>query len=666
MIFSLEDKNSYIKRIFCCLLLLMSVFVAYGQKVTILKERANPLLELSVSELPDRILFTDLRSKVTIKEFTLPGRGLGGLMMFSSDGQFCVVSGADGQTTVFALGKGRIDQVAQLPFRTKFAVFNTKRKEWLFVHSVGVFQAKLTKYLANTWQPVGSRTIASDVNAIDISNDGKLIGFTNNRLIQLLDYESLTKVQVNWEKEKQRLLVFNPKREEMASVTDKNNIEIRDFSDELVQEIETHHARISWLVYDRTGDYLISVDIGGRLSVWKPKEKKKVQELSAVFMPPTFTQKNELLIRKGPDWEEVPIEASAEAAAQSVYVGEQNERRLKLLPQPIVGFTRETGLSLGASVKMIWYPKADNLSKFSQPTVFIPMVSYGFNGKQLAVGAYVEAYYENKWHFTNRFLFTNNSKNYFFGVGRESNDRHKTTYVSNNFILDGAVSKILSDRFFVGLNYRLRKDSELHFEREPFLNFHGREGGWLFGIGPTLRLDKRNDVLFPTEGSWLDINYYWFNKGLISDYSYHELKFDYRKFLPMNWLVRGDALAFQAMFNGTWGGEAPFYQLPYITAERAFRGVWRNLYIAEQVWSVQAEYRSYFSNIDHRFGYAVFAGLGDGARNFFKDYQASLKAFYGVGLRQQLIPKYRLDSRVDVGLTNKGDFGFFVGTGVAF
>lgn len=103
-----------------------------------------------------------------------------------------------------------------------------------------------------------------------------------------------------------------------------------------------------------------------------------------------------------------------------------------------------------------------------------------------------------------------------------------------------------------------------------------------------------------------------------------------------------------------------------MTANRAFRGVWRNLYIAEQVFSIQAEYRSYFSSIDHRFGYAIFAGLGDGAKNFFKDYQSSIKAFYGVGFRQQLIPKYRLDTRMDFGLTSKGDFGFFVGTGVAF
>ncbi|MEH6308444.1 BamA/TamA family outer membrane protein [Olivibacter sp. CPCC 100613] len=658
--------KTHIICIYCFLLVSAGIFRVHAQQAITLQERINPVLPLSVNELPDRILFQQTNNQYVVHEFALPGRGVGGLMTFSPDGQFFVVSGDDRLTTVYALNSDTIRQLTQLPFKTKLAAFNSAKEEWIFVHSVKAFNAKISKYRASTWEAIATRNIASDINALSISNDGKLIGFTNSRLIQFLDYESFAKIQVNWQKEKQRLLTFNPQKQELASVTDRNSIQIRDFSDNLIQEIKTDQSKIAWITYDPTGNYLVSTDEEGRLSVWNLTKKERIKELSSVFIPPTFTENNELLIKNNRNWTKIKLTAPVDASDGAPYLAKQDEHRLKLLPQPIIGFTRETGLSLGAGVTMIWYPKADNQTKFSQPTVFVPTVSYGFNGKQLAVGAYMEAYYKNKWHFINNFLFTNNSKNYFFGVGKESDDRNKTTYVSDNFILDGSISRILADRFFIGLNYRLRKDSELNFEKEPFPDFYGRNGGWLFGIGPTLRMDKRNDILFPTKGSFLEINYYWFNKDVISDYHYHELKFDYRKFMPVNWLVQGDALAVQAMFNGTWGGEVPFYQLPYMTADRAFRGVWRHLYIAEQVFAVQAEYRSYFSSVDHRFGYAIFAGLGDGAKNFFKDYQSSIKAFYGVGFRQQLIPKYRLDTRMDFGLTSKGDFGFFVGTGVAF
>uniref|UniRef100_F4C746 Surface antigen (D15) n=1 Tax=Sphingobacterium sp. (strain 21) TaxID=743722 RepID=F4C746_SPHS2 len=668
MIFSLSLKKEVIKQIACFLLALISVFTVHGQKAITLQEHVNPTLSLSVSELPDRILFQDMRTKAIVNELLVPGRGVGGLLTFSPDGQFLVASGNDGQTTIYALSRDTIRQLARLPFKTKLAAFSPVKKECVFVHSVKTFNARMTKYDTNTWKAIATRNIASDINAVDISYDGKLIGFTNNRLIQLLDYESLTKVNVNWEKEKQRLLIFHPNKQEIASVTAENNIQIRDFQDTLIREIKTGSSKITWLGYDRVGENIVSVDVDGRLSIWNPVQKNKEQELSNIFTPPGFTKDNNILIKKEQGWTTVPIDIEASQEIHDRLSSSKNHegKRLKFLPQPIIGFKREAGFIVGAGATMIWYPKTGHASRFSQPTIFAPIVTYGFNGKQLAVGAYMEAYYKEKWYFTNNFLFTNNAKNYFFGIGRESNDRHKTAYVSDNFVLEGSVSRILSDQFFVGINYKLRKDNELDFEEKPTSNFHGGQGGWLFGIGPTLRMDKRNDVLFPTKGSRLEINYYWFNQEIISDYQYQELKFDYRKFIPVDWLVQGDVLAFQGMFNATWGGEAPFYQLPYITADRAFRGVWRNLYIAEQVFSVQAEYRSYFSSADRRFGYAIFAGLGDGAKNFFKDYKASIKAFYGVGFRQQLIPRYRLYTRVDFGLTSKGDFGAFAGTGVAF
>jgi len=655
-----------LKRLFYLLLLFFNISAVNGQQYAALQEIVNPILPISVNELPDRLLFQNTQNKSIIGEFTLPKRGLGGLLLFSPDGKLCVSSGGDNRTTIYSVDQASIKQVADLPFRSVFAVFNESVAEVLLVHSPSVFQQKLSRYSIDTWQAIHTRNIASDVNSVGISSDGKIIGFTNNRLIQLLDYHSFEKKEVNWQKEKQRLLVFNPRKQELASVTDKNIIQIRDLSDEVIAEVKAHQAKIIWLSYDRLGEHLLSLDELGDLYVWNVDQKKLISKYNQVYLRPSFNDKNELLLKQGNEWRSISFLEEEGSLVDVPYFEKNKENRFKMHPKPILGYTRETGLILGAATTMIWYPKTNDSSKFSQPTVFVPAVSYGFNGKQLSVGGFMEAYYKHRWYFVNTLSFTNNSKNYFFGVGKESEREHKTAYVSDNIILDGSISRILSDRFFIGLGYKLRKDSRLSFEQDPMLAFNGGAGGWVFGIGPVLRMDKRDNIIFPSKGSWLEVNYYRFNKDLISDYQYHEIKFDYRKYFPVNWLIKGDVLAVQAMFNGTWGGDVPFYQLPYMTADRAFRGVWRNLYIAEQVYSVQAEYRSYFSEVDPRFGYAVFAGLGDDAKNFFKDYKASMKAFYGVGFRQQLVPKFRLDTRVDFGLTSKGDFGIFVGTGVAF
>jgi len=637
-----------------------------GQQPISLQEHINPAFPITVTEMPGFLLFQNVETGAVVKEFAVPNRQLGSFLSFSPDGRLCVASGNDNQTSIYSVDEQNIVEIAKLPFRTLLSAFNLAQQEILLVHSRSFFQAKLSIYNLEKAQVRKTRSIAADINALALSHDGKTIGFTNNRLIQFLDYETLEKTQVNWQREKQRLITFSPQQQHFASVTDKQIIQLRNGNDELLDEIKGHSAKIVWLGFDRLGKYLVSLDNDGYLYIWDVTDKKLLQKFSNIYQLPTFDQHNELFIWQGKSWLAVKIHSGDDVLTASDYFKKDNDRRFKLLPSPIFGYTRETGLTLGANTTMVWYPKSNNTSKFSQPSMFAPFVSYGFNGKQLSIGGFMEAYYNNKWYLVNTFSFTHNSKNYFFGVDRDSDDSHKTAYVSNNIILDGAISRLLSEQFSIGIGYKLRKDSKLDFERDPLLAFNGKDGGWLLGIGPALRMDKRDNVVFPTRGNRLEINYYLFNKQLLSDYQYHEIKFDYRQYFPVNWLVNGDVFAVQAMFNGTWGGDVPFYQLPHITADRAFRGVWRNLYIANQVYSVQAEFRSYFSEVDRRFGYAVFAGLGDGAENFFKNYQTSIKTFYGAGYRQQLIPKFRLDTRVDFGLTNKGDFGVFVGTGVAF
>lgn len=655
-----------LKRLFYILFIFFNISLVKAQKSDALQEVINPVFSISVNELPDRLLFQDVQTKRIINEFKLPNRGLGGLLLFSPDGKLCISSGGDNQTTIYAIDQEEIKEVASLPFKTVFAVFNAPVEEVLLVHSPTFFHQKLSKYSLSTWKAVHTKSVPSDINSVGISGDGKIISFANNRLIQFLDYASLERKEVNWEEEKHRLIIFNPDKQEFASVTNRNTIQIKNLSDELLQEVKGHQSKIIWLSYDKSGEYLSSLDETGNLFVWHLREKELIRQFTQIYLLPSFNEKNELMVRQDNEWRSFPLIRDETASNNTSYFEKNKESRFEILPKPILGYARETGAIIGAAATMIWYPKSEDSSKFSQPTVFAPAVSYGFNGKQLSVGGFMEAYYKNKWYFANTLSFTNNSKNYFFGVEKESDEANKTAYVSDNIILEGSISRILSDRFFIGLGYKLRKDSKLTFDHDPILGFNGGNGGWVFGIGPTLRMDKRDNIIFPTKGSWLEINYYRFNKDLLSDYQYHEIKFDYRKYFPVNWLVKGDVLAVQAMFNGTWGGDVPFYQLPHITADRAFRGVWRNLYIADQVYSVQAEFRSYFSEVDPRFGYAVFAGLGDGAKNFFKDYKASMKAFYGVGFRQQLVPKLRLDTRIDFGLTSKGDFGVFVGTGIAF
>src|SRR5690606_13425936 len=184
---------------------------------------------------------------------------------------------------------------------------------------------------------------------------------------------------------------------------------------------------------------------------------------------------------------------------------------------------------------------------------------------------------------------------------------NRTTYHNNVFSLVGSVTKGIGDRFFAGLGYQIRYDSPLDFDASAPLPIPDNNGGLLAGIGPVLQFDTRNDLLFPTKGYYVDLSFTRFGSWLKSDYGFSDVRIDYRGFHALPILTTGTTLAVQALYHGTMDGEAPFYQLPYLSADRILRGVWRNLYIDRQAVALQAELRSNFSNIDPRYGYVLFA-----------------------------------------------------------
>jgi hypothetical protein len=54
------------------------------------------------------------------------------------------------------------------------------------------------------------------------------------------------------------------------------------------------------------------------------------------------------------------------------------------------------------------------------------------------------------------------------------------------------------------------------------------------------------------------------------------------------------------------------------------------------------------------------------APDFLKGYKPDIIGVFGIGYRQQVIPKLKLQSRVDFSYTTKGNFGIFGGLGLSF
>ncbi len=325
---------------------------------------------------------------------------------------------------------------------------------------------------------------------------------------------------------------------------------------------------------------------------------------------------------------------------------------------PSIGYAPEMGFMLGFGLTGIVQPVTP--STYYRPSVYNASLNYGFGGNSFLARASASSYWVKKWWIAADLGYNAHGRNFYFGIGQQTSIKDKYAYYSDNLRLDGNFSYNIGQTLSMGVAYDVRHNTQAGFQHKLDSAPYGYAGGTLFGTGPILRWDTRNNILQPNRGHLLDMRYLYYS----GNYQYDETLIDYRQYIPLG--APGRLLAIQGRADLTWGGTPPFYSLPYFTSDLALRGIYRNLYIDNQVAFVQAEYRSYFRDTDPRFGYALFAGAADGATDFFKGYHSGIKGVYGLGLRQQLYPQNSLLLRLDFAMTPEGVFGCYAGLGVAF
>jgi len=561
---------------------------------------------------------------------------------------------------------GALKQI--LPFAVESAAFNSNVHKAFFIHSKTFWGSQLAAYDTERWHLLAVRSITDLTSSIAVKADGSQLLAAARSVVRVIDTETLKTEKVNWETSRLKGLVYSPTDlHQYASINHKNIIEVRDLvEDRVLHTIRADGGQIEQLAYSPDGR-LISLDNANNLTIWSLDNQAQQMRKNGVraFDQPDETRLSVL----EEDWVSVDygIDSLLEVQPHSAFMTFPI-RSVGMMPIPIVAYSPETSLLLGFGMSFVFSPSVDTslaAPHFFRPSLLTPSVSYGFNGQ--LQGMLASDYFSKQgWHFFNRIDFLKNNRSLFFGLGNHIEKRANTVYHNNVFSWEGALTKTIGGLFFAGITYQIRHDSPLDFDASASLAVPDMEGGFVVGIGPVLRFDTRNNLLFPTRGYYVDLSFTRYGEWLGSDYEYSDLKLDYRGFHLLPILTTGTTLAVQALYHGTFNGNAPFYQLPYLSADRILRGVWRNLYIDRQAIALQGELRSNFSNVDPRYGYVVFAGAGDVAPDFFGGYDPDIIGVFGVGLRQQVIPKLGLQSRIDFSVTTKGNIGVFGGVGLTF
>ncbi|QNL48620.1 BamA/TamA family outer membrane protein [Olivibacter sp. SDN3] len=621
------------------------------------------------------LIVSDVPSDEILGNLALPADEPPYFYTISKDGKWLLYSSKEEKMTyIYNLEKG-VALKQLLPVVFESAEFTGDGQHVYVIHSKTFWKANLAVYETENWQLLNMRSITDYTNSLAVNTDGSRLLAGARSIIRILDPQTLKTEKVNWETSRLRLLTFNPVNTyQYASVNHKNIIEVRDLEeDRVIHAIRPDGGKIGNLSYDPDGERLLSLDDQGKLNVWSLTDSLKVACLSEVKATQGFEQGKLTVLQKegwrviDQDWKNTGSEKNRSITPDTAFLGGPT-KKIGVVPMPILAYSPETNVILGLGMNIIFnghdYEK-NLVSPFFRPSSLTPVVAYGFNG-QLQASLSADYFYKKSWHFFNNIGFLKNNRSFYFGLGNDAENDRNTVYHNNIFSWNGEVTKLINESLFVGLNYHVRNDSRLDFDQSASLMIPNSEGGLLLGIGGTIRYDTRNDLLFPTSGRYIDLSLINYGKWIGSDYTYNDLKIDYRSFHSLPILTKGTTFAFQAIYHNVFNGNAPFYQLPYLSADRILRGVWRNLYIDRQAVALQGELRSNFSNIDPRYGYVLFAGAGDVSDNFFKGYDPKIIGVFGLGFRQQVIPKLKLQSRIDFSVTTRGSIGVFGGMGLTF
>lgn len=341
---------------------------------------------------------------------------------------------------------------------------------------------------------------------------------------------------------------------------------------------------------------------------------------------------------------------------------EKNNYTFFLLP--VASYEERTKLALGVMPVWRFYlgkGKSVGQSKggYFRPSNISPSIVFSTNGMyEFEISS--DFYFKNNWYLQNKWRYLRLFDKY-YSVG---NDADKDLYSEmdiKKIEFLGKVLKGVNKEIFAGLNYDVGV-YDMKNEDPGILNsdIPGYDGQRVIGIGPTATYDNRNSIVYPSNGSFVNMAYLWYPAKL-SSFTFSSLTFDARHFIKLG--SREQVLATQFYLKSA-SGNIPFYRLPVLGGKNLFRGISQPYkYMDNNSIYLQTAYRSH---LWWRLGYEVFAGTGKVYHQWDSSVFNNLHLMGGLGLRFKLLEKEGLSVRLDYGMTSNGDNGVYFTLGEAF
>ena len=321
----------------------------------------------------------------------------------------------------------------------------------------------------------------------------------------------------------------------------------------------------------------------------------------------------------------------------------------KLLIFPIIALSTETNWVFGLANAYIFktFKKDPTLRTSTIPSGFL----YTLN-KQILVAIGANIYLPKEKYIIR---FENSFSKFpdkFWGIGNNSLESEKESYTFTQFYINPQLSRKIKKNIFggVGIEYQdvfdIEYDTLGNFEKQKVLGIHQRTDYHVLGFSVLFTHDSRNHTYTPTKGSLFRVKYANFNENIGSDFSFHGVEADFRKFINLR---SRQVLAIQGLGIFTFG-DVPYRNLAVLGGNAMMRGYYAGRYRDKKFIGSQVEYRF---PVHKRLSGATFASAGKVADELDEIDFSGIKLAAGLGLRFAVLPKEKLNLRFDIAHGNE-------------
>lgn len=340
----------------------------------------------------------------------------------------------------------------------------------------------------------------------------------------------------------------------------------------------------------------------------------------------------------------------------------KNAKILRISPLPIVYYSPETKLGVGALVALNFNTNRnkDTLTKgsFSQNFIIYTM------NKQYNIGNQSRIYFPtNKYIFNSKFNYKYFPE-FYFGSETEQPKLHKDSIEYNNVILDIRGYRKIGKGVYLGLITRFNKVTNIKSGVGQFIDEKplGYKGYWELGFAPAITIETRDNFVYPRKGYYFEAAYFINPSWQGKSFSYNQVKVDIRKYFPFRVFSKQDVLAFQMLANVSVGN-VPFKDMSEIGGAYNMRGYYTGFYRFKNMYSVQSEFRT---NVYKSIGAVCWLGGSLMAKQWNKWSGLNIKPNVGIGLHVTINKKDKLNLRLDQGFGNQNQNGFYLDVAEAF